>query len=213
MSEAVHPPKQQRSREALARLLEATIAVVRKDGLAGATIPRIAEAASMAPASVYRRFRDKESLLRTAFIDVLERSNAANSAAIPPTLEGHTFEWVAGALVRSVIQQYRLQPALMRAFIRFVENDDDEAFRLRAMKLVISNTALVVDEIVRRFSDRIAHADPRRAVTFITLAVANVIETQALESFSLWTEMLPLNDEELIAQLKHMFLTFLTQRA
>ena len=212
MSEAVHPPKQQRSREALARLLEATVAIVRTDGLAGATIPRIAAAAKMAPASVYRRFRDKESLLRTAFIDVLERSNAVNTAAIPPMLEDRTLEWVAGALARSLIQQYRLQPTFMRAMIRFVENDDDEQFRRRAMELVTTNAQFVVDEIISRFSNRIVHADPKRAVTFITLVLANVVETRVLEAFSLWTEMLPISDDELVAELKHLFLAFLTTR-
>ncbi len=165
----------------------------------------------MAPASVYRRFRDKESLLRTAFIDVLERSNAVNSAAIPPMLEDRTLEWVAGALGRSLIQQYRFQPTFMRAMIRFVENDDDEKFRMHAMELVSMNTQLVVGEIMSRFSHRIVHADPKRAVTFITLVLANVVETRTLENFSLWTEMLPLSDEELVAELKHLFLAFLTQ--
>ena len=210
MSEAIHPPKQQRSREALARLLEATIEIVRTEGLAGATIPRIAEAAKMAPASVYRRFRDKESLLRTAFVNVLERANATNAAALSPALDGRTFEWVAGALSRSLIHQYRAQPTLMRALIRFVESDDDETFRQRAMDLIVMNIQLVVDEIVSRFASRIAHADPRRALTFITLVLANVVETRALEQFSLWTEMLPVDDEEMIAQMKHLFLSYLT---
>ena len=100
----------------------------------------------------------------------------------------------------------------MRAMIRVVENDDDEQFRMRAMELVTTNAQFVVEEIISRFSHRIVHADPNRAVTFITLVLANVVETRVLEAFSLWTEMLPISDDELVAELKHLFLAFLTTR-
>ncbi|HTX55740.1 MAG TPA: TetR/AcrR family transcriptional regulator [Candidatus Acidoferrales bacterium] len=213
MSEPVHPPKQQRSRETLARLLEATIETVNEHGLAGTTIPRIAERAKVAPASIYRRFRDKEALLRSAFIGMLERSNAVNAAAIPAHLEGHTLEWVAGALARSLIAQYRRNPNLMRALIRFTESDDDQKFRARAMSLVARNASFMVDAIVKRFSAQIAATDPHRAVTFATLVMANVVQTRTLESSSLWSEMLPVDDDTLVAELKRLFVSYLTQGA
>ncbi len=211
MSDQVHPPKQQRSRETLARLLEATIDTLDKHGLAGATIPRIAQAANAAPASIYRRFRDKESLFRAAIIDALERSNATNAASVPPLLTGRTLEWVAGVLARSVIAQYRVRPNLMRAMIRFTENDDDEAFKARAMSLVAASAGLIVDTIVEQFRDEIAHPDPRRAVTFASLAIANIAESRALETFSLWHTMLPMSDEELRLELQRLFLNYLKQ--
>lgn len=213
MSEPVHPPKQQRSRDTLARLLEATIETVNEHGLAGTTIPRIAERAKVAPASIYRRFRDKEALLRSAFIGMLERSNAVNAAAIPAHLEGHTLEWVAGALARSLIAQYRRNPNLMRALIRFTESDDDQKFRARAMSLVARNASFMVDAIVKRFSAQIAATDLHRAVTFATLVMANVVETRTLESSSLWSEMLPVDDDTLVAELKRLFVSYLTQGA
>lgn len=212
VNESAHPPKQQRSRETLARLLEATVDTVDKHGLSGATIPRIAQAAKVAPASVYRRFRDKESLLRAAFIDVLERSTAINAAAIPSLLKGRSLEWIAGAVARSLIAQYRTRPTLMRALVRFVENDSDEDFRRRAMSLIIDNAEVVISTIVRRFGKQIRHKSPRRAVTFIILAMANVVETRAMEDFTLWSEMLPLSDDDLTAELKHLFLAYLLQR-
>lgn len=209
MSEQVHPPKQQRSRETLARLLEATIDTLAKYGLAGATIPRIAEAAGAAPASVYRRFRDKESLFRAAIIDALERSNAVNAAAIPPVLKGRTLDWVAGSLARSVLTQYRTRPRLTRAIIRFTENDTDDAFKARAMALVVANTGMIIDTIIEQFRDEIAHPDPRRAVTFASLALANIIEERALEEFSVWHAMLPMSDEDLCLELQRLFLNYL----
>jgi AcrR family transcriptional regulator len=60
-------PKQARSRESLRRLLEAAESVFDKYGLEGATIERIAREAGLSPASVYRRFRDKDDLVRGVF--------------------------------------------------------------------------------------------------------------------------------------------------
>lgn len=209
VSEQAHPPKQQRSRETLARLLEATIDTLEKHGLDGATIPRIAQAAKAAPASVYRRFRDKEALFRAAFIDALERSNAVNAAAIPPVLKGRTLEWVAGMLARSLLAQYRTRPGLMRALIRFTENDTDNEFRERAMALVAGNAGIIVDTIVEQFRDEIAHPDPRHAVTFASLALANIAESLALDEFSLWHAILPMSDEDLCLELQRLFLNYL----
>src|ERR1700733_5106492 len=71
-------PKQARSRATAERLLAAAIRVVDEVGLEGATVPRIAAAADVAPASVYRRYADKDALLRAAFLHALENSNQNN---------------------------------------------------------------------------------------------------------------------------------------
>jgi len=60
---AEHPPRQARSRESLL-LLDAAEIVLVKYGPEGATLPRIAKQARLSPASVYRRFRDKEALMQ-----------------------------------------------------------------------------------------------------------------------------------------------------
>ena len=210
MKEQIRPPKQERSRQTLARLIEGTLETLEKHGLDGTTIPRIAAAAKVAPASVYRRFTDKEALFRATFVDALERSNALNIAAVPQLLEGHTLDWVAGALARSIIAQYRARPGLMRALIRFTEKDTDQEFRQRMMSLVADNARMIVDFLVDRFRGEIAHRDPRRALTFAILVVANVAETHTLDDFSLLNAMLPLSDEELQFELKHLFLDYLT---
>jgi AcrR family transcriptional regulator len=212
VSEPVRAAKQQRSRETLARLLEATIATVSKHGISGATVPRIAAAAKVAPASVYRRFQDKESLLRAAFLDFLEHSIAASAAAVPALTKGRTLEWIAGAVARSLIQQYRLRPTLMRALVHFLETDNDPDFRQRALALIARNAESVIGIIVSRFGKQIAHKNVRRAVTFVSLLISTAAETRALEKFSLWTEMLPLSDDELAAELKRVFLVYLLKQ-
>lgn len=187
--------------------------VVDAHGVSGATIPRIAEAAKVAPASVYRRFRDKESLLRAAFIDALKHANATNAAAVPPLMKNRSLEWIAGAIALSLISQFRQRPTLLRSILRFVESDDDEEFRGEAISLIVGNVEAVIERIVSAFGKQIPHTDPQRAVTFAILVMANVIQTRALERFSFWKAMLPLSDDDMVVELKHMFLAYLlTQR-
>ena len=65
-------PQQARSRESLNRLLKAAVEVLGQQGVSGTTIPRIAAHAGLTPGAVYRRFRNKDVLLETAILRVLE---------------------------------------------------------------------------------------------------------------------------------------------
>src|SRR5271165_5405649 len=74
MPKTVLPAHQARSRESLARLLKAAAEILNKDGLEGATIPRIAARAGLSPGTVYRRFADKDALLREVCLRLLEEN-------------------------------------------------------------------------------------------------------------------------------------------
>src|SRR5471030_1192097 len=65
-------PQQARSRESLNKLLKAAVEVLGQHGVAGTTIPRIAAHAGLTPGAVYRRFRNKDVLLETAILRILE---------------------------------------------------------------------------------------------------------------------------------------------
>ena len=65
-------PQQARSRESLSKLLKAAVEVLGQQGVAGTTIPRIAAHAGLTPGAVYRRFRNKDVLLETAILRILE---------------------------------------------------------------------------------------------------------------------------------------------
>src|SRR3954465_4640291 len=90
------PHLQERSRLTAARLLEAAEVVLEKRGLKGASVPEIARRAGVSPASVYRRFVDKDGLLREVFERFFERAIQANDAALQPS------HWRAGSLEKSV---------------------------------------------------------------------------------------------------------------
>lgn len=62
-SDGRHAPVQRRSRRTQERLLEAARRVLSRSGPEGATVAAIAREADVAVGTVYRRFRNKESLL------------------------------------------------------------------------------------------------------------------------------------------------------
>ena len=68
-------PQQARSRESERKLLKAAAEVLGQHGVAGTTIPRIAAHAGLTPGSIYRRFPDKEVLLETMILGILERQD------------------------------------------------------------------------------------------------------------------------------------------
>lgn len=202
-------PQQQRSRETLARLIKATIEMLEEHGLNGATIPRIAAAARVAPASVYRRFRDRNALYRAALMDELERGAAESRKTLSlESFKDRTLEGVVGRLVAITIRQYRTQPGLMRALTRFVENDSDEEFRARALATVAGNYERIIDMLLA-FRSEIKHRNPRRAITFGLLTMATIIEVRALEQVSMWHELMPISNRELQAEVTRNFIAYL----
>jgi AcrR family transcriptional regulator len=201
-------PQQERSRKTLARLLEATVATLESEGLKGTTIPRIAAAAGVASASVYRRFRDRDALLRAAFLAALERSVRAKGPFEPATIHTGSLDEVVAGLVAAISRQYRDHPGLLRALIRFVETDTDEAFR-KKMLGYIADSFLKAGDVLLKFRNRITHTNPERAVLFGLLTVGTILEVRALEEVSMWHELLPISEEEMQAELTRSLLGYL----
>jgi AcrR family transcriptional regulator len=205
-------PKQQRSRETLVRLLRATVATLEEHGLEGTTIPRVAAAAGIAPATVYRRFRDKDALYRAVFLMLLEKSVVGTRKVLrAQAAEARTLEGAVEKLVAIMIRQYRDHPGLLRALIRFVETDEDASFKKKALAHLAGNIATAGD-VLLAFRKQIARAAPERAVLFGLLSVATVLEVRALEPVSMWRELLPISDKQMQSELSGMLLAYLRSR-
>lgn len=210
-SEASHAPQQQRSRQTLERLLLATVKVLDEHGLDGAVIPRIAATAEVAPASVYRRFVDKDALLRAALLHVLRTSNASNREHLPAAILRDTLSETAKRLVTVLFAQYQRHPRLLRALVRFMESDPDPAFRREAHTLIATSVHTIA-EIVLMHRNRIRHPQPEQAVKIAILSMVSSIEAIALEPESVWHAVLPLTDEALGEQIAQAFVAYLSNR-
>src|SRR3954462_7476904 len=200
MDPGSRPPRQARSRRTLERLLSATVAVIEEEGLAGVTIPGVAARAGVSTGSIYRRFIDKDALIRGAFLRLLEESRIANRKALKPErFAGLSLVRMSGALCRGLVRQFRSHPKLLKALDQFLDVQTDATFREQAVSMIADNTRMAV-ELLLPFRDRIASNDPERAITFALLSAVTVIEMHALHSAALWIRMLPLNDEALAAE-------------
>lgn len=202
-------PRQERSRVSVERLLNATIALLDQSGLEGAVIPRIAAAAGMAPANVYRRFTDKNALLRAAFLHALVQSNEANQQLLQTHLTGSSLAASAGKLMTLLIDQYRQHPHFVRALSRFIEGDSDQEFVQQARALIGANVDLVVAALLAH-QDEIAHAAPKQALRFAVLHATCSIEAYALDPQSIWHVEPAISPENFKAQLEHSFVAGLT---
>lgn len=210
--ESSRAPRQDRSRATAERLLNATIRILDESGLEGAVIPRIAEAAGVAPASVYRRFDDKNALLRAAFLHVLKQTNQANHQLLETMLLGDCLAATARKLVILLFDQHRQHPRLLRALSRFIDADSDQAFVHEARTILRANVDLVVDVLLKHRSE-IARTPPEPALRFIVLNVACSIETFALDPYSLWHVEPSISDAELADSLVHCFVAHLKTAA
>jgi len=194
------------------RLLTATLAVIEEKGLAGVTIPGVAAAAGLSPGSVYRRFDDKEAMIRIAFLRFLESSQETNEASLgSDRLQASTLEATLLAVSRGMVAQYRGRTGLLKALDQYLEVQADKAFRERAVSIIAANLRLLIGAFIP-FHDRIAAADPERSVTFALLSAITLIEARKLHNSPVWDRLLPLDDDALAAEAARAMAAYLTLR-
>lgn len=181
-------------------------------GLSGATVPRIAAAADVAPATIYRRFADKDALLRTAFIHILRQANEGNRLYLPMIITGDTLDEAAERLMLTQLKQYRTRPGLMLALRRFLKADSDPDFARQAQELMQDNLRLVVEGLLR-YRKQISHPQPERAVRIAVLSAIGALEMSALEHEPLWEAVAPISDEELAHELAQALTAYLRSQA
>lgn len=166
------PAKQARSRRTLGRLLDAAEAVLARDGLDAATVPAIAHHAELSVGSVYRRFPDKDALLRVVYERFLSRALERSQVDLAPERwTGMDLERVVRTLVRAMVRGYREQRGLLRALTLFAHTHSDPRFRRRAAAVNIE-TLKPLSALLLAHRDEIRHPDPETAIRFGLLVVA-----------------------------------------
>jgi AcrR family transcriptional regulator len=211
MAKTVLPAHQARSRESLKRLLRAAIEVLNKDGLEGATIPRIAAHAGLSPGAVYRRFTDKDALLREVGVRLLEE-NYRNTQAL---MERE--DWKAMSLtelsrhvIAITLKGHATYRGLLRALFFFTQQHPDAAF-VRRMEELEWKVFHDVSELLLLRRSEIHHPHPEAAVKFALLMVgvaANSILAVPRDPTE-FSHLVPNVESELERELPRMFLRYL----
>jgi AcrR family transcriptional regulator len=205
------PAKQARSRKSLERLLDAAEEVLKKHGLDGATVPRIAAQAGLSPGSVYRRFPDKDALLRAVVLRyhtrIAEKSRANLGRA--ELWKGTSLRQKAYIAILSTIAAHQAHAGLLRPLYQLCQRHPDFAFRRRAFQLEMGNFRQVV-KLFLEHRDEIHHPDPELAITFGLLLVAFTMREHLMDNGKQrWSDVFPTAVAQFDRELPRMFLRYL----
>jgi AcrR family transcriptional regulator len=204
-------PQQARSRESLSKLLKATVEVLGQHGLAGTTIPRIAVRAGLTPGAVYRRFRNKDVLMETAVLRVLEDQDKLLRLSLTvQAAAGIPLPTLAEQVINSLVVSYRVNASLLRALRQFVQENEGTPFWKRASKLEMRTLEYLIAIFVSNQSE-IKHADPRSAVALGLVMVVGTLWEVVVNpgDATLWKALLPKDDRALKHELVRSFLSYL----
>jgi len=204
-------PQQARSRESMLKLLKAAAEVLGQHGVAGATIPRIAQHAGLTPGAVYRRFPDKDALLETVILGIFDRQDKRLRMAFTPDVARQIPLVVfADQLISSMLVSYRAGAGLLRAVRQFVQSRANTPFYRKVVRLEMRSFRYVVDLfLVHRKEMR--HRDPDKAVSFaIIMLTSTLIELLLVDhDMKNWCLVIPRDDQFLKQELLRSFLTYL----
>jgi AcrR family transcriptional regulator len=211
MSRKTLAPKQARSRESHERLMKAARELLNEKGIEGTTVPRVAARAGLSPASVYRRFPDKDALMRAAVLQTLESLDAATAATLTPELaERLSLRAFAETMVRQSLASQRRNTRMLHAMQQFILSHPSTAFKKKAAELNIRSVQRVADFLQHKRHE-INHPNPKKAASFALMLVGFTL--QEIVVLDVLPEMkdprLPDTDEELVEEVVRAFLGYL----
>jgi AcrR family transcriptional regulator len=169
------PTAQARGRRTLERLLDAAEYILEHDGLEAATVPAIAERAGVSVGNVYKRFPDKDALMRAVYERFFQRSAESNRTALTPERwKNSSAEQIVRSLVRGMVHAYTQHRALLSALVQYAESHADREFRLHAEALRADAFERITALLLTRRKD-VGHADPKKAAEFALVVVGLVL--------------------------------------
>jgi AcrR family transcriptional regulator len=174
------PAVQERGRKAVEQLHAAAEKILETQGLEAATVPAIAARAGMSVGNVYKRFPDKDSLLRAVYQRFFAEALAANEFALDPAKwkDIPTSE-VLSTLVTGMIEGYGSRKALVRALLLYAQTHGDADFRAHAEDMRLRTLGLF-ERLLRDRRADIGHPHPERAIRFVVTLLAHALENAVL---------------------------------
>jgi AcrR family transcriptional regulator len=204
-------PQQARSRESLRKLLKAAAEVLGQHGVEGTTIPRIAAHAGLTPGAIYRRFKDKDELLETMILGILDRQDERLRTGLTPEMTAQIpLPVFAEQIVHSLVVSYRANAGLMRAMRQFVRTRRDTEFWKKACRLEVRSYERLVDMFLAN-AKNIRHPDPKMAVSLGLMMVISTLHELVLDptEMRVWKGLMPSDDRTLKDELTRAFLGYL----
>jgi AcrR family transcriptional regulator len=211
MTKQTLAPQQARSRESTRKLLKAAAEVLGQHGVDGTTIPRIAKHAGLTPGAIYRRFADKDALLETMVLGIVERQDEHLRELLTPEMARQIpLPVLVEQLIDSMLISYRANAGLLRAIRQFVSGRDQTSFFSRICKIEMQSFQYMI-ELMLEHRKRIKHPDPRMAIAFAVMTLSSTLTELILVDRDMknWQALLPKDHQSLKRELKRTFLGYL----
>ena len=200
-------PLQERSRRTLARLLDATEALLVDRRFEEIRIEEIVRRARTSVGAFYARFRDKDALL-PALYERYDEELGRRMRALERRRGERTLEDAAAVVVRELLRLFRERTNLMRALALYArahaEAIGTEARVRRERQVTVFREALLAHRA------RIAHPDPQRAVELALFFAASALRERVLFADSTHAASTRLTDSELVRETTRMLVGYLT---
>lgn len=202
-----HPARQARSQRTQDLLVEAAEALLREGGLEAATVPAIARRAGVAVGSVYRRFPDKDAVMRAVAERFFVRARALNMRSLQPERWTDVApEVIARLFVASIVNSYRHHGDLLRALILYTRSHPDEGFRARFELFNLEMMDRVSDVMLARRQDY-RHPKPEVALRLGLVTLTSLLQIMVLSEGEV-LRLVRVSDEGLRDELIGMFLRY-----
>jgi len=211
MADKTLAPQQARSRESMRKLLKAAAEVLGQHGLEGATIPRIAQHAGLTPGAIYRRFPDKDALLETVIIAILQRQDERLRMMLTPAMARQIpLAVLAEQLINNLLVSYRANAGLLRALRQFAQGRDRTSFYRKVARLEMRSYQYLV-ELFLVHRKEVKHPDPQMAVSFALMMLASTLIELILVDHDMknWQTVIPKDNQSLKRELLRSFLSYL----
>ena len=158
----VRPPKQQRSREAWNRVLDAGVAILEDGGYEAFTIAAVCERASVAPTAIYARATSKDALFLAVYEHGIASIRDEQQVFADPA---HWTGMAPPALVREAVAQLVGISLRHERYLRAVVLVSGVHPEVQARGgRYVHELANLFAGVVLAARDAITHADPERAV-------------------------------------------------
>lgn len=171
------PGSQARSRDTADAILDAAEQLLREQGLDGCVIPEVARRAGRGVGSVYRRFGDKEGLLKAVLARYVSRAPQANapgwSAIQRSACDLHG---LVRLLVAGIIEGRRRDWRIIQALSESARSSADSTFQELGRTLREEALAEAAGILASRQGE-IVRSDPAAAAHFAIGGAVNILDT------------------------------------
>ena len=174
-------------------------------------MPRIAAHAGLTPGAVYRRFRNKDVLLETAILRILEDQDKVLLLSLPlEAAAGIPFPTLAEQVINILVVSYRVNARLLRAVRQILQEKEGSSFWKKAAKLEARTFEHLVAVLVASGRE-IKHTNPRAAAALGLVMVIGTLWEVVVSpgDINVWKGLLPKDDRTLKAELTRAFLSYL----